>query len=168
MNYQILTPSEKALLKPLLARKLGTSPGKDFLIGIRGLNGTHYRCSKLQFSWTREVIDVSFWNVDIRFSPYYTLTIPFMQPIEKDFVLPETTALGRTKTHHHRVADRVLLKDKPRPRNVNEIIALLKDTDAYEILREDKLSRRDIDVTTRTIANIIGMLEIMQREQQDG
>ncbi len=168
MNYQTLTTSEKALLKPLLARKLGTSPGKVFTVGINGKTKT-FRCSKLKFSWKAQEIDISFVDVDERYgSLQCTLSIPFMQPIEQDFSLPKDTTLRRTRTHHHRVADRVLLKDKPKPRNVNEIITLLKDTDAYEILREDKLSRRDIDVTTRTIANIIGMLEIMQREQQDG
>ncbi len=157
MNYQNLTPSEKALLKPLLARKLGTSPGKLFDIKSNGKT-VPVRCIKLQFSWARE-------SIDVIFAPHvfghdaiiqYTLTVPFMKPIEQGYELS-----GRPTTHHHRVADRVVFKDKPRPRNVDEIIELLKDTDAYEILREDKLSRRDIDVTTRTIARITGMLETM-------
>ncbi len=167
MNYQTLTPSEKALLKPLLARKLGTSPGKNFSIGTIGLDGKYYLCTKLQFSWTRESIDVIFTGTtDKNGRLHYTITIPFMQPIEQNFTLPEPSIWIEGKCYHQ-AADHVV-KGRPRPRNVNEIITLLKDTDAYGILREDKLSRRDIDVTTRTIANIIGMLEIMQREQQDG
>ncbi len=162
MNYQTLTTSEKALLKPLLARKLGTSPGKIFTAKVNG-KVHNFRCTKLQFSWARESIDVTFVYADTTDNCQYIMPASFMQTIAQEF----NTLIGNlpsTETHHHRVADRVLGKDKPHPRNVNEIISLLKDTDAYEILREDKLSRRDIDVTTRTIANIIGMLEIMQRE----
>ncbi len=162
MDYQGLDLAGKRVFAPLLLRKLGAVRGGIFTVEIGGRPQT-FKCTDIKFSWVEETIHVRFLRCDSRYSLYYSLDIPFLQPIQKDFNLSHTT-WRRTEERH--VVEKVI-KVHTKPTNLPQAIELLRDTGPYEILREDKLTKRDTEVAMRVLANVIGMLEALPKGMED-
>ncbi len=192
MDYQNLTPAEKRALAPLLLHKLGTQKGKHFVIEVHR-KPMSFTCTGTKFLWSRGYITVEATQLrdDWRPGIHYTLQVPFLQDICTSSVAtqmfaPTRISNGFKRTKEHRSSERItrthtkptysvehpaterFIKRHTKPTTLTQVINILKDTGPYEILDEPKLSRRDVEVTMKVLANVIGTLETLQREQKDG